>query len=352
MSRGNQEALPKGPRMEELLRSYFLKTGYYVVRGVPFIYEGFDVTDIDLWLYSRTSSVSREVALVDAKSKKTPQAIERIFWVQGLRIATKATNAIVATTEKRQEVKDFGRELGVLVLDGAFLSKLVKSEDPNATRLSDEEFFTRINDYSLSKLDGDWRGRIVLSKSLLAKSLSFDSCNEWLGQGKFFAEQSITKGTQRETALRCLYLVCSFISIAIDYSMKELSFLEQSERSELIKDGFTYGSRGSSGLKKVLNVAMGLVEEHATDGPIISRQIRTSVEKHLAQLNTAILGDYFSKNDVARTLFGAAREFEQLAMAREFKSHGTASVELRSTLFCLLDYWGLERVRFSEALGN
>lgn len=82
MSKGNQDVLTKGPRMEELLRSYFLKTGYYVVRGVPFIYEGFDVTDIDLWLYSRTSSVSREVALVDAKNKKTPQAIERIFWVQ------------------------------------------------------------------------------------------------------------------------------------------------------------------------------------------------------------------------------------------------------------------------------
>jgi len=77
--------------------------------------------------------------------------------------------------------------------------------------------------------------------------------------------------------------------------MKELSFHEQFERSELIKDGFTYGSRGSSGLKKVLNVAMGLVEEHANDGPAISRQVRTSVEKQLAQLNTSILGDFFSK---------------------------------------------------------
>ena len=43
----SQQALSKGPKMEELLRSYFLKAGYYVVRGVPFVYEGFDVTDID-----------------------------------------------------------------------------------------------------------------------------------------------------------------------------------------------------------------------------------------------------------------------------------------------------------------
>lgn len=83
MSKGNQDVLTKGPRMEELLRSYFLKTGYYVVRGVPFIYEGFDVTDIDLWLYSRTSSVSREVALVDAKNKKTRKRLNAFSGCRG-----------------------------------------------------------------------------------------------------------------------------------------------------------------------------------------------------------------------------------------------------------------------------
>ena len=346
----NKQPFSKGPRMEELLRSYFLKAGYYVARGVPFIYEGFDVTDIDLWLYSRTSSVSREVALVDAKNKKTPQAIERIFWVQGLRVATKATNAIVATTEKRQEVRDFGRDLGVVVLDGNFLAKLANSDGPHVTRLSDEDFFSRINDYSLSKIDGDWRGRIVLSKSLLAKSLSFDSCNEWLGQGKFFAEQFITKSTQHDTALRCLYLICSFVAVSVDYCMKELLFHEQPERSTRLTDGFTYGARGSSGLKKVLNVAMGLVEEHANDGPLIARQVRTSVERQLAQLNTAVLGEFFSKNEVARSLFAVAKEFEQLAMARDFASHESASVELRGMLFCLLDFWGIDRVIFSDAL--
>jgi len=343
------QGLPKGPKMEELLRSYFLKAGYYVVRGVPFLYEGFDVTDIDLWLYSRTSSVSREITLVDAKNKKTPQAIERIFWVQGLRIATKATNAVVATTEKRQEVKDFGRELGVLVLDGTFLGKLDKTDDPNARRFSDEEFFSKIDEYSLNKLDGDWRGRMVLSKSLLAKSLSFDSCNEWLSHGKFFAEQSITKSNQRETALRCLYMVCSFIAVAVDYCMKELSFHEQSERSTLIKDGFTYGSKGSAGLKKILNVAMGLIEEHANDGMAISRQVRSSIDRQLETLNTAILGEFFSKNDVAKTLFPVAKAFEQMAMNREFSFHADATPELRSMLYCLLDYWEVDRVMFSNA---
>ncbi len=345
-----QTAINKGHKMEELLRSYFLKAGYYVVRGVPFVYEGFDITDIDLWLYGRASSVSREITIVDAKNKKTPQAIERIFWVQGLRLATKATNAVVATTDRRQEVKDFGRDLGILVLDGSFLAKLDKPDAPNAQRFGEEEFFGKIDEYSLGKFDGDWHGRVQLCKSLLAKGLSFDNCNEWISHGKFFAEQVITKPNQREIALRCLYLICSFIAIAVDYSMRDFSFLDQSERNALIKDGFTYGSKGSAGLKKVLNVAMGLVEQHAKDGMAISQQVRASVDLQLASLNTAILGEFFSKNDVAKTLFTVAKEFENLAMQRVFLPHTSASLELRSLLSCLLDFWGIDRVLFSEPL--
>lgn len=107
------------------MRNYFLKAGCYVVRGVPFVYEGFDVTDIDLWLYSRASSVSREITLVDSKNKKTPQAIERIFWVQGLCIATKATNAIVATTDNAKKLKILAEILMFLFLMEISLANLL-----------------------------------------------------------------------------------------------------------------------------------------------------------------------------------------------------------------------------------
>jgi hypothetical protein len=343
-----KEVLPKGYDMEELLRNYFLKSGYYAVRGVPFVYEGFDVTDIDIWLYSRTSSVSREITLVDSKNKKTPQAIERIFWVQGLKIATRATNAIVATTERRQEVKDFGSQLGIVVLDGQFLKKLSISDASKVDRISDEEFYNKIHAYSLQKIDGDWKGRIKHCKGLLSSPPSFDSCNEWLMQAKFFAEQVITNENQREIAYRCLYLICSFIAIAIDYCMKEISFHETPERSRLLKEGFTYGSRGSLGIQKILNVATSLIEENVKDGGAVARQVKKNVEQQLGALNTTALGEYFSKVEVSKTLFSVAKEFEQLAMNKEFLSHGSASIELRSMLFCLIDFWRLERSLFSS----
>ncbi len=344
-----QQSIDKGYRMEELLRSYFLKAGYYVLRGVPFIYEGVDITDIDLWLYARTSSISREITIVDAKNRKTPQAMERIFWVQGLKKAVAATNAVVATTDRRPEVKSFGRNLGILVLDGSFWARLRQSSEPTLDRLADEEFTSQVDQRTLGELDGDWRGRIRLCKSLLSMGLSFDNCNQWLSHARFFAEQSVTRPTQKETALRCLYLICSFIAVAVDFLLRELSSLEHNERTTLIKDGFTYGSKGGSGMKKLVHVAMKLVEEHAPDGPAISQKVRSSVERELSLLNTAILGEYFSKTEVGKTLFVVAKELEYLAMQRSFSSHTTASVESRSMLLCLLDFWGIDRVMFSEA---
>ncbi|TOP64893.1 hypothetical protein, partial [Vibrio parahaemolyticus] len=238
--------LGKGFEMEEHLRNYFNQAGYYVVRGVPFNYEGFDVTDIDLWLYSRASPTARNVTIVDVKNKKTPQAIERIFWVKGLSEAVGAENAIVATTDRREAVKDFGRQLGILVLDGIFLSKLSK-KTTHSPRLSDEEFISNIEMYSLGKLDGDWKGQILLSKTLLSKGLNFDTCNKWLDVAEFFAQQTVVHTTHSVTAYRCFTYVLSLFSVGIDYIMRELSFLDQNERKEKLAEGFTYGSMGKEG---------------------------------------------------------------------------------------------------------
>lgn len=336
-------SLTKGPMLEEALRAYFMKAGYFVVRGVPFIYEGFDVTDIDCWLYGRASSVSREIAIVDIKSKKTPQAIERIFWCSGLQKAVGADRAIVATTDKRVEVKDFGRELDVLVLDGTFLGKLQNRDLHLETRLSDEEFLELIGSSPLNKLDGNWKARIRESKALLARGPSFDTCIDWLNHGRFFADQATTRKIQAPNALRCLYLVASFIAIGVDYELRDLSFVEASERSRLIAEGFTYGSKGRIGMKRLVDLSIGLVSEYANQGRAIAGQVRAKVEHSLDAIPTGILGDYFGRRDVLSNLFQVARELEELSASREFRHHTTASNETRALLGCLLDYWGIDR---------
>jgi hypothetical protein len=119
----------------------------------------------------------------------------------------------------------------------------------------------------------------------------------------------------------------------------------------LIKDGFTYGSKGSEGMKKIIDLAMSLVEQNAENGNLISSQVRNNIEKQLSLLNTKILGEYFAKTDVSKNLFIIAREFERLAMQREFSSHINSSIELRGMLLCIIDYWGMDRMLFTGAIG-
>lgn len=341
--------LNKGEQMEELLRNYFLKAGYYVARGVPFNYEGFEVTDIDLWLYGRTSSVSREVAIVDIKNKKTPQAIERIFWVKGLQLAVHATNALVATTDKRTEVKDFGKEQGILVLDGHFMSFLFsRSNNILESRFSEEELFSELEKYTLSKLDGDWKGRVIESKALLAKGLSFDSCNMWLEHGKYFTQQVITKPAHRILAYRLCFLISSYIAISVDYILRELSFSEPHDKEERLNNGFRYGDRGIKGTKNIVNASLALVEQFADNGADISNQVRNNLNDEFSGLPINILSEYFSKNDVGKSLFSISKELEGLAMAKDFSPLSSAKVETRAFIGCLLDYWGIDRREFSK----
>lgn len=339
--------ISKGFGMEESLRSYFLQSGYYVSRGVPFRYNNFDITDIDLWLYHRTSPFSREVSIVDIKNKKTPQAIERIFWAQGLKNAIKANNAIVATTDRRREVTDFGRDLGIVVLDGSFLSRLDRIDNLLGKRLTEEEFIALVQSYTLEKMDGGWNNRMRLCKSLLASDLNFDSCNEWLYHLGFFLQQAVVRPQQREIAFRCGFLILSYLAITIDYLLKEILFLEQPMRIQLLRDGFTFGDRGKSGMEQILDVTMRLVEQHAENGNSISAQVKTSIRRSLSTDKSAILAEHLAKNEVARCLFQVAVELEHTAMSREFVNLADTSVESRSLVLCIADYFGLERSHLS-----
>src|SRR5262245_57765720 len=109
----------KGFRLEELLRAYFLRAGFFAVRGVPFQHAGDDLTDIDLWLYERPTGSSRRRQIVDAKSRTRPKAVDRLLWTKGLAQLLDVDGAYVATTDSRSILRGISRKLGINVLDGA-----------------------------------------------------------------------------------------------------------------------------------------------------------------------------------------------------------------------------------------
>ncbi|RWX53513.1 hypothetical protein EDI28_21585 [Photobacterium chitinilyticum] len=334
--------------MEEVLRHYLQQNGYYVVRGVPFKYKGFDVTDIDLWLYARTSSMSREISIVDIKNKKTPQAIERIFWIKGLKDCIGADKAIIATTDRRKEVTDFGKSHGVFVLDGDFLSRLRNKE--NSDRLTDEEFDLLFKNYKFEKLNGDWKNRISKSKALLLDGLGFNSSLSWLEQAAFFSEQVFIGTKHTDLSARCFYLLCSFIAIAVDYILKDYAFLTVDLRTKRLAEGFTFGDKGTEAFDNNLKNATKLISAYHDNGKAISAKIQKAIDEQLSSLDSGSLAVFFSKPDVAKNLFIVANELEALAYNNNFVTHTEKSLEVRAFIGCILDYLGHDRVKFNQAL--
>jgi hypothetical protein len=158
-------------------------------RGVPFVYEGFDITDMDIWLYDRPSSVSRHRIIVDNKNKSTPKAIERIFWAKGLQHVLGVEQSSWRRQTKRSAVSDFGKEQDVLILDGFFLDQLEKSPaaEPFEDRLTEEQFGDLLGTYHPTKEGGDWKGRYKGAKRPLARDLGYNAINGWLIDAKLFA---------------------------------------------------------------------------------------------------------------------------------------------------------------------
>ncbi len=337
--------LQKGYQMEEILRRYFIRSGHYTVRGVPFVYQGFEVTDIDVWAYDRPSPVSRQRIIVDCKNRTTPKAIERIFWTKGLQDVLGVEQAIVATSDRRIEVVDFGREHGVVILDGNFLAKLEKSSENFADRLTEEQFVDLLASYSPTKSRGDWNDRVKTAKRPFATDLGYNAINGWIEEAHFFAEQVQIVQTHDEAACRVLFLMLSFIAVAFDFVLKDLVFSEATTRLTIVNEGLRHGSPGMASTNQVLHLAMGLIEHYVPENRSVAIKVKERLTKDLDSLPTKILAEYVCKSSVAQELFGIAKELEVAAYNKHFVAPHVLSPAAKSYFAVFIDFWGMDRTK-------
>lgn len=334
----NKQTISKGELMEELLRNYFLNSGYYVVRGVKYQYEGLDITDVDLYLYGRSSSLARHRVNVDIKNKKSPQAFERILWANGLRELLSFDSCIVATTDQRPVIHSFGQKHNTIVLDGTFLSKLKSTS--SSERLTEEELLNKISKYKSYKSfnNKDWRFIYELSKSKLLTEQDFSGFNAELGYLGYFIEKVLTDEQKREDAVRMTYLILSHILITIDFILKDIAFLDTNNKEKKLSDGFKFGNLGKDGVDKIISIAVQISGEKSA----------SSFLKALENIPTDILRDFFSKNENSRNLFNWAKEFERLGYNRQFINPENIESPLKGTLSVMLDFFGIERKNYFE----
>jgi hypothetical protein len=331
----------KGATAEEALRAYFLESGYFVVRGIKVRHGKLDVTDIDAWLYARASALHRVRTNVDAKNKGTPKAMERILWARGVQEILSLDHAIVATTDSRPIVEEFGAIHGVQVLGGAFLGQLIQRY--NATevaRITEEEFWLLVAGDGLDRLQGGWFERLETSKSRLLDRLDFSSCNAWLEDARHFID-ALGAGRRGDVACRCAYLVLSFFFLGLDFRLAPLAFEPAERRRQALLDGFEYGEGGRDRLRATTD----LVRRFRPD---VARELTANLPQEPTP-RAAILTEYFGKADTYRTLFALALQFEAMAFGASVVHPGKLPLNLMGPFGVILDALQLDRRQFLDA---
>ena len=241
----------KGIQAEEALRNYFLGMGYFTVRGVPFNYKSFDVTDVDLWLYMKSTSLARERTCVDVKRKKTPQAMERVFWTKGLREALGIERAIVVTTDNRGETRDFGTANGVTVLHGDFLLRVINGYNSGG-RITEEQMFAQLKPPCVADPSIIWARWYRSAKARLIEDLNFNTCNTFLMDTRLLLQEYLAVGKTSPMVIRLLYLLISYFLVSLDYASRSIAHLELNERKASLTDGLRYGEAGRQRTEEVV----------------------------------------------------------------------------------------------------
>jgi hypothetical protein len=333
-----QIGLFKGELMEEYLRNYFNTLGYYVVRSIKFRYEEFDITDVDLFLYERSSSLSRQRINVDIKNKKSPQTFERILWANGVKELLTFDATIVATTDTRPVIQKFGLKHKTIILDGTFLSKL-KTNTSIEDRFSEEELQIRFSKCKSHKSypNKDWRFLYELSKSKLLTELDYSGFNSSAKKIGYFIEKIVVDDQKREDATRLLYLILSHALIIIDYIVKDIAFFDVPIKEKKLSEGFNFGNLGKDGVDKVFSIAT----------KIAGKSLNSS--NALGDSQTDIFKDYFSKNENAKNLYSLARNFEDSGFKRSFVSPNSLLPAMQGVIALFLDYHKIERRKFFDS---
>lgn len=335
-------AAKKGAGLEELIRQYFLRQGYFAIRSVPLRFEGEEVTDIDVWLYGRQAASGRVRAIVDAKDKRSPKALERVLWTKGLQAIVGADRAIVVTTDKNPRIAKFARENRVSVINKHLIDRIRASDIANEPRLSLEEFEAHIGRNLNQKQDGDWLRQIADAKSSLATTAGFPAFNQAIRGFHFFAQRIDTRPLYRDQATRCALLCASIAAVALDTAIERIAFEEQAVRTQAILDGVTFGDAGDGRTQRSIKNVLALISESMENGRAIAVQAEQRLNSRFESLRGDIIAEYFGRENNAHQLFQAARELESKAHAPLATGNGF-SLEAKAVLGVFADFVEVKR---------
>jgi len=344
---------PKGAVLEEVLRAYFLRAGFFVIRGVPFRFADEDLTDVDLWLYERPTGTARRVQICDIKYKQRPKAVERIFWTSGLADALGVDGAYVATTDKRRSLRSVAEKLDLQLIDGTDIQRIQNSQNVlYPERIGDEQLVQElqaVDKEARSKLLQEARNDILSSLSEGFGPPSAVRALEGFGR---LAESVVSyhpDSKAARAAARLAYLAAAIACESLDFVSVGAAFRTLEERRELILNAVRLGALADEDGAQSLRIALALVEKYAPGGKATAVAVESGLKKDLERIPAEIVADQAVRLLKADQLFLAGRELEMSAYHVKLPVFDQLSLATRSMLGALLDYANVDRERFANA---
>lgn len=329
MSTSEIAELEKGELMEERLRAYFMDLGYYVLRGTKYKYQDVEVTDIDLWIYHRSTPISRERINVDIKNKnKGAAAVERIIVAKGIMNILGFDRCIVATTDKRPDVIEFGKQHGVVVLNGNFLARLGKVR---AERYTEEDITNLLRD-EYAKITKNWFSNNERAKSRLLQNLDFATANYLIDEVGDILAQIHAVPSKQENFIRLLYLYLSYLCICVDFILKDYAYIELKDKQRNLDRGFRYGAVEDASIKSRLDL---MAKENGKSV--------MAIKALMDALPVNILVEFLSKSESFKNVFKWAIEFESNAYNKSLSKPSMLNPELKGIIGLFCDYSKVDR---------
>lgn len=332
----------KGVGLEELVRSYFARQGFFALRSVSLRFEDDDVTDIDVWSYGRPSASIRTRTIIDVKDKRSPKTFERILWARGMQLALGCDRAIVATTDNNQKLARFAQAQKVALLSKQFIGRLQNKID-NPDRLTLEQFLDNIRKYPDHKHDGDWTKKLADAKSSVISLQGYPAFNKSMAAFRFFAERAQTRPQHKEQALRGAFLVAALACIALDTALENVLYEDSPSRYRAIATGVTYGDAGDAKVQKSIDTILSVIAEGMENGRVLSRMAKDALDKLFQNVRADIVAEHFAKEHNASTLFSVAKELDDHAHSIDASKIQELSTEAKSVIGVFSDFVQAQR---------
>lgn len=340
----------KGGIAEEALRQYFRESGSFVLRAVPVKAGTEDVSDIDLWAYSRTGPLSRSIFIVDIKNKKRGKAFERAVWIKGLQAALGADDVVIASQGAKDSVYAFAARLGVRVLSSTVFDAILKRYGNLPARVS------------LEALDEMWRTVPISSETLKNRmdacrsqlssgGLSFSSLNIWVDLATELLGHSLDRERRAAGPItRAFYYTAALAAVCADYIGREHALSDHAMRKEFFRSGLLFGRSDGNEGRSYLDFAESLATEFYDRSGAAAAQMRRGFESTVSSMPIDSLVEFFARPSAGSELVRAAFALEGAAFAD--KAIGPAdlqSSEAKSIVGLLSDYGGHRR---ADVLGS